>query len=143
MKKLLILGALLAIVLPARAKEKTYEKGVLLQMESSPCGSAEKGGKTFLGEVLGTDGEHKNTQQLLCPEYMLQADRVIYRIRPKDDKHPALLRIGETAEFRINKDKLILRMPETDEKERDYSVVSIIPRTDVADPRSAKNDSSR
>jgi len=137
------MAILLAIVLPVQAKEKSYERGVLLQMESTPCGSAEKGGKTFLGEVLGTDGDHKNTQQLLCPEYMLQADRFMYRIRPKDDKHPALLRIGETAEFRVNKDKLILRIPETDNKERDYSVISIIPRTDFADPRSAKNDSSR
>jgi hypothetical protein len=143
MKKILMMAVLLAVVLPVQAKEKSYEKGVLLQMESAPCGSAEKGGKTFLGEVLGTDGEHKNTQQLLCPEYMLQADRVIYRIRPKDDKHPALLRIGETAEFRIKNDKLILRIPETNDKERDYSVVSIIPRTDVVDARSAKNDSSR
>jgi len=28
--------------------------------------------------------------------------------RPKDDKHPVLLPIGETAQFRIHKDKLIL-----------------------------------
>ena len=143
MKNVLVIVVLLAMVLPMQAKEKSYEKGVLMQMESAPCGSAEKGGKTFAGEVLDTDGEHKSTQQLLCQEYILQADRVIYRIRPKDDKHPALLTIGETAEFRIEKDKLILRIPETNDKERDYSVVSITPRTDVVDARSAKNDSSR
>ena len=143
MKKVLVMAVLLAFVLPVHAKEKSYETGVLLQMESTPCGSAEKGSKTFLGEVLGTDGDHKNTQQLLCQEYILQADRVIYRIRPKDDKHPALLRIGETAEFRIEKDKLILRIPEANDKERDYSVVSITPRADAVDARSAKNNSSR
>jgi hypothetical protein len=60
----------------------------------------------------------------------LQTDRAIYRIRPKDDKHPELLPIGETAEFRIVKDKLILRVPETNNKERDYIVVSIIQRAD-------------
>jgi hypothetical protein len=73
----------------------------------------------------------------------LQADRVIYRIRPKDDKHPALLPIGETAEFRIQKDKLILRVPEANDKERDYTVVSMTPRADAADARAAKNASSR
>ena len=141
MKKALIFAGLLLIVVSVQAKEKSYEKGVLLQMESSPCGSAEKGSKTLVGEILGTDGEHKNTQELLCQEYVLRADRVIYRIRPKDDKHPVLLPIGETAEFRIDKDKLILRVPESNDKEHEYSVVSMTPRTDVQDPRAAKTAS--
>jgi hypothetical protein len=127
----------------AQAKEKSYEKGTLLQMESSPCGSAEKGSKTIAGEILGTDGEHKCTQQVLCQEYVLQADRVIYRIRPRDEKHPALLPIGETAEFRIDKDKLVLRVPEANDKEHEYSVVSITPRTDVQDARATKTASAR
>jgi hypothetical protein len=142
MKKVLLLAVLACISCPVQAKEKSYEKGVLLQMESSPCGYAEKGSKTIAGEILGTDGEHKNTKEMLCPEYVLQADRVIYRIRPKDDKHPTLLPIGETAQFRIEKDKLILRVPEANDKEREYSVVSMTPRTDGADARSAKNTSS-
>jgi hypothetical protein len=142
MKKALVMVVLLAVVLPMQAKEKSYEKGVLLQMESSPCGYAENGGKTLKGQILGTDGEHKNTHEMLCPEYVLQADRVIYRIRPKDDKHQVLLPIGETAQFRIQKDKLLLRVPEANDKEHEYSVVSMTPRTDGADTRSAK-DSSR
>jgi len=141
MKNALIFSGLLMFVLSAQAKEKSYEKGVLLQMESSSCGSAEKGSKTIVGEILGTDGEHKNTQELLCQEYVLRADRVIYRIRPKDDKHPILLPIGETADFRIDKDKLILRVPEMNDKEHEYSVVSITPRTDVQDPRAPKTAS--
>ena len=143
MKKAAIFAGLLLFVVSAQAKERSYEKGVLLQMESSPCGSAEKGSKTLAGEILGTDGEHKSTEQLLCQEYVLQADRVIYRIRPKDDKHPVLLPIGETAEFRIDKDKLILRVPEANDKEHEYSVVSITPRADVQDPRSPKTASAR
>jgi len=143
MKKGFIFAGFLMFVISAQAKEKSYEKGVLLQMESSPCGSAEKGSKTLAGEILGTDGEHKNTQVMLCQEYVLQADRVIYRIRPKDDKHPVLLPIGETAEFRIDKEKLILRVPEANDKEHDYSVVSITPRTDVQDPRAPKTTSAR
>ena len=143
MKKIILFAALAGVIWPAQAKEKSYEKGVLLQMESSPCGYAEKGSKTIAGEILGTDGEHKNTKEMLCPEYVLQADRVIYRIRPKDDKHPTLLPIGETAEFRIEKDKLMLRVPEANDKEREYSVVSMTPRADVADARSTKTVSSR
>ena len=61
MKRVLMIAVLLAAVLPVQAKEKSYEKGVLLRMESASCGSAEKGSKTIVGEVLGTDGEHKST----------------------------------------------------------------------------------
>jgi hypothetical protein len=143
MKKALLLAVLSAVILPVQAKEKAYEKGVLLQMESSPCGYAEKGSKTIAGQILGTDGEHKNTKEMLCPEYVLQGERVIYRIRPRDDKHPELLPLGETAEFRIQKDKLILRVPEVNDKEHEYSVVSMTSRTDVADARSAAKTSVR
>jgi len=110
------------------AKEHDYQKGTLLRMDSSSCGSQEKGSKTMAGEILGTDGQHKKTQELLCQEYILQSDHVIYRIRPKDDKHPELLPIGEIAQFRISKDKLILRVPELNDKEREYIVVSMTPR---------------
>lgn len=138
MKKLLTLAALAFIALPLQAKDKhAYEKGTLLQMDSSSCGYAEKDGKTLAGEILGTDGQHKKTQEVLCQEYILQTERVIYKIRPKDDKHPALLPIGETAEFRIHRDKLLLRMVESNEKEREYIVVSMTPRTDAARNQSA------
>src|SRR5258708_6192073 len=96
-----------------QAKEPpAYEKAVLVQMDSSACGYTEKDGKTIAGEIFGTDGQHKNTKQLLCQEYVLQTDRVTYRIQPKDDKHPVLLPVGETAQFRIHKDKMLLRVPE-------------------------------
>jgi hypothetical protein len=133
MRKLLTLAALSIVAIPLQGKDKpAYEKGVLMQMNSSSCGYAEKASKTLAGEILGTDGQHKKTQEVLCQEYTLQTERITYRIRPKDDKHPALLPIGETAEFRIHKDKLILRVIESNDKEREYLVVSMTPRADVA-----------
>jgi hypothetical protein len=42
-----------------------------------------------------------------------------------------LLPVGETAEFRIHKDKLLLRVAETDGQEREYIVVSMTPRADA------------
>jgi hypothetical protein len=133
---LLAIAASLQNVAPAPAKGKpAYERGVLLQMDSTHCGYAEKGGKTFTGEILGTDGQHKNTQEMLCQEYILKSDRLIYRIRPKDEKHPALLPVGEAAEFRIHRDKMLLRVPESDGKEREYIVVSMTPRADATEAR--------
>ncbi len=144
MKKLTFTALLLCAALPAQAKDKpAYEKGTLVQMESTSCGYSEKDGKTLKGEILGTDGQHKKTQEVLCQEYVLQSDRIIYRIRPKDDKHPVLLPIGEAAQFRIHKDKLLLRVPEADDKEREYVVVSMTPRTELAANKSSATPNNR
>lgn len=99
-------------------------------MDSAECGYDEKSGKSLAGEMLGTDSARKKTHALLCQEYLLQSDRVIYRIRPKDEKHPVLLPVGEKAQFRLEKDKMLLRVEDLDDKEREYIVVSMTPRED-------------
>ena len=134
------LAACLVFAGVCAAKEHTdYQKGTLLRMDSSSCGLQEKGGKSVTGELIGTDSQSKKTQEVLCQEYVLQTDKVVYRIRPKDDKHPALLPIGETAQFRIQKDKLILKVAEGDDKEREYVVVSMTPRQDAPPQTASKN----
>jgi hypothetical protein len=96
----------------AYAKDpKAYQSGKLIQMDSVSC-SAEK------------------TQELLCQEYVLQAEKVIYRVRPRDAKHPVLLPVGEQAQFRFEKDKMIVRVEYVDSKEREYVVVSMTPRSE-------------
>ncbi len=141
--KSILAGLLCCAACTAQAKDKpAYEKGVLLQMDSTACGYAEKDNKTLAGELIGTDGQHKKTQEVLCQEYILQTERIIYRIRPKDDKHPLLLPIGEAAHFRIHKDKLLLRVPEVDDKEREYIVVSMTPRADAAANKPASASAS-
>ncbi|HEY6767796.1 MAG TPA: hypothetical protein VI386_23835, partial [Candidatus Sulfotelmatobacter sp.] len=89
-----------------------------------------KGGETVAGELLGTDSAHKKTRELLCQEYVLQAESVTYHIRPRDEKHPVLLPVGNRAQFRLNKDKMLLRMEDSSGKEREYIVVSMKPRTE-------------
>ena len=139
-----VLLAILVLTAAAQAKDPpSYQRGKLLEMQSVSCGYAEKGGKGITGELLGTDSEHKNTQELLCQEYVLQGEHIIYRIRPIDAKHPVLLPIGEVAEYRIHKDKLLLRVPEADGKEREYSVLSMTERHDAEDARSATKSSPR
>ena len=125
--RILFAGLLLAGTVSAKQHDD-YQTGTLLRMDSAACGTQEKGSKTVAGEILGTDDQHKKTQQLLCQEYVLQGEHVVYHIRPKDDKHPVLLPIGETAQFRLHKDILILRTPESDGKKREYLVVSMAPR---------------
>lgn len=119
----------------AYAKEPhRYHSGKLLQMASVPCGMAEKDAKTLTGELLGTDSSHKKTEEVLCQEYILETDTVTYRIRPKDDKHPVLLPVGQQAQFFLSKDKMVLRVEDLDNKDREYLVVSMMPHeTNTAD----------
>jgi len=126
----------------AKDKEHSYERAMVVSMNSVECGYDQSSGKGIGGMLLGTDSEHMKTRQTLCPEYVVRTDRVTYHIRPKEEKHPALLPVGETAQFRMKKDIMVLRVPEADDKERDYLVVSISANsesaTHVADAGSAK-----
>lgn len=135
MRSRLTLFLLLGFAASAYAKEPHhYHSGKLLQMASVPCGMAEKDAKTLTGELLGTDSSHKKTEEVLCQEYVLESDTVTYRIRPREDKHPVLLPVGQQAQFFLSKDKMVLRVEDLDNKDREYIVVSMIPReTNTAD----------
>jgi len=131
MRSKFMLSAILVVASASYAKDpKAYQTGKLMQMDSVSCGMAEKDAKSFAGEMLGTDSGSKKTQEVLCQEYVLQGERVIYRIRPRDEKHPVLLPVGDQAQFRLQKDKMLLRVEDLDSKEREYIVVSMTPRTD-------------
>ena len=127
MKSTVVIGMILMLGSFAFAKSEPvfHQTGTITNMDAVPCGIDENSGKSFAGEILGTDGAHKKDRELLCQEYVLKTDRVMYRIRPRDEKHPVLLPIGEQAQFRIKKDKLLLAVPELDGKEREYSVTSM------------------
>ena len=127
--KISILVAAIMLAAIAQAKEpKHHQTGTLLQMDSAECGVDENSGKSVVGELVGTDSAHKKSKALLCQEYLLQSDTIIYRIRPRDDKHPILLPVGEKAQFRIQKDKMLLRVEDVDDRDREYNVVSMTPR---------------
>jgi hypothetical protein len=132
MRRLFVISAMvLGSLSLAQAKNRpVYDKGKLVKMESVPCGSVQSGGKGVAGELLGTDSSKTQTQELLCEDYTLETKDVVYRIRPKDIKHPVLLPIGGEVDFRLHKDELLLRVPEGDDKERAYQVLSMSPRTD-------------
>ena len=139
--RLQLFVTVLVLAAMAQAKEaKHFQSGTLLNMDSVDCGLDENSGKSFAGEILGTDSAHKKTHALLCQEYVLQTDRVVYRIRPRDEKHPVLLPVGEKAQFRMEKDKIVLRVEDLDDKDRDYIVVSMTPRADI---KTAQNTDSK
>ncbi len=137
MRVRLVLGVVLLASVVYAKEPKPHQSGKLLQMESVACGVDENSGKSVVGELIGTDSAHKKTHEMLCQEYVLQSEKIIYRIRPRDEKHPVLLPVGEQAQFRMQKDKMILRVEDLDDKDREYNVVSMTPREDAGPEKAA------
>jgi hypothetical protein len=126
-----VLFGILIFVSLAHAKEpKRYLRGKLVQMDSVACGTVEKDGRSSSSETIESDSRHKKTHDLLCREYVLQTEEINYRVRSRDEKHPILLPLGEWTQFRLQKDKMILRVDNLDDKEREYNVMSMAPRSD-------------
>jgi hypothetical protein len=140
MRLKLVFPIVLGLASAALAKDpKPLQTGTLVQMETVPCSVAERDAVSVAIEVAATDAANK-TQEVRCHEYLLQAERIIYRIRPSDAKHAELLPVGETAQFRLEKDEMLLQVEDLDNpyrdspdrsgKERAFIVVSMTPRSD-------------
>jgi hypothetical protein len=119
MKTAVFCGVLLSGMAMQAKDAPSYQSGVLKEMNSVECGFEQKNAKGLVGELVGTDNSHSKTRKTFCPEYVLQTDQVIYHIRPREEKHPALLPVGEKAMFRMKKDFMVLKAPEGDNKERE------------------------
>jgi hypothetical protein len=127
MKTAAFCGVLLFSMAMQAKGAPSYQSGVLKEMNSVECGFEQKNAKGLVGELVGTDNSHSKTRKTFCPEYVLQTDQVIYHIRPREEKHPALLPVGEKAMFRMKKDFMVLKAPKRDNKEREYDVMSMTP----------------
>lgn len=125
----MIATLLLAQGLPAAAKNKKKQanRGMIEKMEAVPCGAKERG-LAGLGSVFGSVGvTHVNSNEKLCPQYLLRTDEMDYHIRPTDGKHPVILPVGKEGEFKIKKDHMLLKVPDGDRKTRSYQVVAMEP----------------
>src|SRR5580700_7653621 len=134
------LALVLAVPSIAAGKDKKGQRGMLESMQSVPCGAKERG-LTGLGSMIASVGvEHVNSHEQLCPQYLLRTDEMDYHIRPMDLKHAVVLPIGKEAEFKIKKDRLILRIVDGDKKQQwDYQVVSMQP----IDPAAVESGANR
>lgn len=123
----LVLVLITAIPLSAK-KKKDVARGILEKMEAVPCG-AKQTGLAGLGALWGSAGiTHINSNEKLCPQYLLRTDDMDYEIRPIDLKHATILPIGKEGEFRIKKNEMILTMSGgSDQKARSYEVVAMNP----------------
>ena len=110
----------------ALAKDRPpHQTGRLISMDAVPCGFTANTSKNAASSSAETGSLTTNAQEPPCQEYVLESEHVTYHIRPRDVKHTAILPLGEEADFRFHGDKMILRVPEGDNKERQYFVISM------------------
>jgi len=131
-KSSVIFWMMLAAAIPLSAKDhkkdNEMKKGILEKMEAVPCGAKQRG-LAGLGTLWASAGvTHINSDEKLCPQYLLRGDHMDYEIRPMDLKHAKILPVGTEGEFKIKKNEMLLTMPESgDEKTHNYEVVAMNP----------------
>src|SRR5258708_5436096 len=124
---LLVTIFVLSLAIPAFGRDKKRDRAMIEKMEAVPCGAKERG-LTGLGSIFGSVGAtHVDSDEKLCPQYMLRTDDMEYHIRPLDHKHPVILPVGKEGEFKISKDVMEMRVPDGDHKKRRYQVVAMKP----------------
>jgi hypothetical protein len=128
---LILAAAALIAAAPISAgkKKKNEEQRALLEkMDAVPCGAQQKG-LSGLGSFWASVGvTHIDSNEKLCPQYLLRTDDMDYRVRPTNLKHPDVLPIGHEVTFKIKKDRMYLNVPDSSIKSgAPYQVVSIEP----------------
>lgn len=109
------IAALLLLASTAYAKNpKVYQTGQISQMNSVPCSAT------------------SSKSRPLCREYTLQSENVVYTIRPRDQKHDLSLSAGDRAQFRLNKEIILLRSEAANSKEHPFVVISVSPASDTS-----------
>ena len=138
---ILVLVLVSAVPLSAGSKKNQPERGMLEKMDAVTCGAKQRG-LTGLGSVWASAGiTHVNSDEKLCPQYLLRTDEMEYEIRPTDAKHPTVLPVGHEAEFKIKKNRMLLTVEDgADRKTRTYEVVAMRPTSSDSD---AQNSSSK
>jgi hypothetical protein len=147
-KSFFVLAIVMATAVPSRAdkdkKKNAPDRAMLEKMDAVPCGAKQKG-VTGLGSIWASVGiTHMNSDEKLCPRYLLRTDDMEYEIQPKDKKHAAVLPVGKEVVFKIKNDHMTVKCPDGDKKSRDYEVVAMKPTNPEpesgAQSSSAKND---
>ena len=144
-KTILVLALVLVAAVPVTAdskKKKQPDRAMLEKMDAVPCGAKQKG-VTGLGSIWASVGiTHINSDEKLCPRYLLRTDDMEYEIQPTEKKHPAVLPVGQEVVFKIKNDRMTVKCPEGDKKTRTYEVVAMKPTTLDTDAQSpsAKNE---
>ena len=129
-RRVITLAMVVIAGMPAAAgarKKNQPNRAILEKMEAVPCGAKQKG-LAGLGSFWASVGvTHIDSNEKLCPQYLVRADDMDYRVRPADLRHPDVLPIGHEVVFKIDKDHMLMGVAEGDKKYKmkKYEVVAM------------------
>ncbi len=98
---------LMAMVFAGTAAALDYEKAAVVSMRVLPCAGSTAAAPTPMGVEMPPPE---------CSEYVLETSRVLYRIRPRNER--ILLPVGETVLIKLTNRELRVRMPDSEKEAR-------------------------
>jgi len=119
MKRVLFCTLLLAFPVFLAAQTHTRQQGTIIRMRMTDCLGAQHG---FMATMSGGG---KTEPGLLCPEYVLVADKVVYVISGKSSEQ--LIPLAEVTRFRLLKNEMLIRIEDAP-KESHFHIKAMVLR---------------
>ena len=119
MKRTLICIFLLAAPGFLSAQTRTQQQGTIVRMRMTDCLGPQHG---FMATMSGGG---KMEPGLLCPEYVLIADKVVYVISGKCSER--LIPLAEATRFRLQKNEMLIRVDDA-AKESHFRIKAMVLR---------------
>ncbi|HTS37186.1 MAG TPA: hypothetical protein VMH04_16035 [Candidatus Solibacter sp.] len=85
------------------------QEGTIVRMTLAPCDAEH-------GFVAAMSGGGKVDESVLCPEYVLVSERVVYVIGGR--RSETLLPLAEVTRFRLQKNEMLIRIEDADKESR-------------------------
>lgn len=115
------LCCILVLIFPVilSAQTSTRQQGTIVRMRMTDCLGPQHGFMTAMS------GGGKAETNLLCPEYVLVADKVVYVISGKSSEQ--LLLLAEVTRFRFQKNEMLIRVDDAP-KESHFHIKAMVMR---------------
>lgn len=121
MKRVLFCIFLLAVPVILSAQTQTRQQGTIVRMRMTDCMGPQH---PFMSAMSGA----VNVEQgLLCPEYVLVGEQVVYVLSGKTSEQ--LLPLAEVTSFRFQKNELLVRVDDA-QKESHFHIKAMVLRAE-------------
>lgn len=118
---------ILLLATAVQAAPRFYQRATVVHMNTVKCMAMQSDSRGVVGALFG-QAQAAQAQNMYCSEYILQSERVLYRVQPRKGGDPLLLPIGDEVQFRMDKNHLLVR-PEDSDREYEFNVVAMTLRS--------------
>ena len=123
MKRMLFCVFVVVLAFPGfvSAQDRSHQQGTIIRMRMTDCLGPQHG---FMAAM---SGGAKVDSGLLCPEYVLVSDRVVYVISGKSSEK--LVPLAEITRFHLQKNEMLIRIDDAS-KESHFQIKAMVLRPD-------------